>query len=60
MSQKNPLSDPELAAFETSHDFEALLMESAREMGAGETWKVYTPVVVAREREPVPVSLGPL
>ncbi|MGJ7498259.1 helix-turn-helix domain-containing protein [Variovorax sp. RT4R15] len=49
MPQKKPLSDAKLAAFEASQDFEALLVQSAREMGAGKTRKVYTPVVAARE-----------
>jgi len=49
MSRKKLMSDAELAAFEASHDFEALLVQSAREMGAGKTRKVYTPVVAARE-----------
>ncbi|MBT2305034.1 helix-turn-helix domain-containing protein [Variovorax paradoxus] len=49
MPQKKPLSDAELAAFEAGQDFEALLVQSAREMGAGKTRKVYTPVVAARE-----------
>lgn len=45
MSLKKPMSDVELAAFEASHDFEALLVQPAREMGAGKTRKVYTPVL---------------
>ncbi len=49
MPQKKPMSDAELAAFEASQDFEALLVQSAQEMGAGKTRKVYTPVVAARE-----------
>ena len=49
MPQKKPMSDAELAAFEASQDFDALLVQSAREMGAGKTRKVYTPVVAARE-----------
>jgi putative transcriptional regulator len=49
MPRKKPLSDAELAAFEAGQDFEALLVQSAREMGAGKTRKVYTPVVAARE-----------
>lgn len=49
MPQKKPLSDAELAAFEAGQDFEALLVQSAREMGAGKTRKVYTPVGAARE-----------
>lgn len=49
MPQKKPMSDAELAAFEASQDFDALLAQSAREMGAGKTRKVYTPVVAARE-----------
>ncbi|MDP9989804.1 putative transcriptional regulator [Variovorax boronicumulans] len=43
------MSDAELTAFEAGQDFEALLVQSAREMGAGKTRKVYTPVVAARE-----------
>ncbi len=43
------LSDAELAAFEDGQNVEALLVQSAREMGAGKTRKVYTPVVAARE-----------
>jgi putative transcriptional regulator len=53
MSHKKSLSDAELAAFEASQDLEVLLVQSAREMGAGKTRKVYTPVVVAREHRPV-------
>ncbi|MDQ0045021.1 hypothetical protein [Variovorax boronicumulans] len=34
MTQKKPMSDAELAAFEASQDFEALLVQSVREMGA--------------------------
>lgn len=34
MPYKKPMSDAELAAFEASQDFEALLVQSAREMGA--------------------------
>ncbi|MEP6723729.1 MAG: helix-turn-helix domain-containing protein, partial [Variovorax sp.] len=49
MPQKKPLTDAELVAFEAGQDFEALLVQSAREMGAGKTRKVYTPVVAARE-----------
>jgi len=49
MPQKKPLNDAELTAFESGQDFEALLVQSAREMGAGKTRKVYTPVVAARE-----------
>jgi putative transcriptional regulator len=45
MPQKKLMSDAELAAFEASYDFEALLVQSAREMGARKTRKVYTPVV---------------
>lgn len=37
MPQKKPMSDAELAAFEASQDVEALLVQSAREMGAGKT-----------------------
>ncbi|WP_454907287.1 helix-turn-helix domain-containing protein [Variovorax gossypii] len=49
MPQKKPIGDAKLAAFEASQDFEALLVQSARGMGAGKTRKVYTPVVAARE-----------
>ncbi len=49
MSQKKSISDVEVAAFEASQNFEALLVQSAREMGAGKTRKVYTPVVAAHE-----------
>jgi putative transcriptional regulator len=49
MSLKKPMSDAELAAFEASHDFAALLVQSAHEMGAEKTCKVYTPVVATRE-----------
>lgn len=48
MSQKRSMSDGELAAFEASHDFEALLVQSARELGAGKTRMVYAPVVAPR------------
>ncbi|MET3183972.1 UNVERIFIED_ORG: putative XRE-type DNA-binding protein [Variovorax guangxiensis] len=48
MSQKK-MSDAELAAFEASQDFEALLVQSAREMGVGKTRKIYTHVVAACE-----------
>lgn len=43
MPQKKPMSDVELAAFETSQNFEALLAQSARELVAGKTRKVHTP-----------------
>ena len=49
MPQKKPMSDAKLAAFEASQDLEALLVQSAREMGAGKMRKVYTPVVAPRE-----------
>lgn len=49
MPPKKPLTDAELAAFEAGQNFEALLVQSAREMGTGRTRKVYTPVVAARE-----------
>jgi len=49
MPQKKPMSDAELAVFEVGRDFEVLLVQSAREMGAGKTRKVYTPLVAARE-----------
>ncbi len=49
MPRKKPMSDAELAAFEARQDFEALLLQSAREMGAGKTRKSYTPIVAARE-----------
>lgn len=49
MPQKKPLDDAELAAFEDGQNFEALLVQSAREMSAGKTRKIYTPVVAARE-----------
>ncbi|MET3496466.1 helix-turn-helix domain-containing protein [Variovorax boronicumulans] len=49
MPQKKPLTNAELEAFEASQDFEALLVQSAREMAAGKTRTVYTPVVAARE-----------
>jgi putative transcriptional regulator len=48
MSKKKPLSAAERVAFEANQDFEALLVQSAREMGAGKTRKVYTPVVAAK------------
>ena len=50
MPQKQPMSDAELAAFEASQDFDALLAQSAREMGDGKTRKVDTPVVRAHEK----------
>jgi putative transcriptional regulator len=49
MPQKKPMTDAELIAFESNQDFEALLVQSAREMGSGKTRQVYTPVVAARE-----------
>ncbi|WP_341889329.1 hypothetical protein [Variovorax sp. YR752] len=44
------MSDAELAAFEASQDFDALLAQSAREMSNGKTRKVDTPVVTAHEK----------
>ncbi|MEJ1169571.1 hypothetical protein [Variovorax sp. CCNWLW235] len=46
-SQKKPMSDAALAAFEASQDIEALLVQSAREMGTRKTHTVYVPVVAA-------------
>lgn len=43
------MSDAELAAFEESQNFETLLAQSAREMGAGKMRRVYTPVIPQRE-----------
>lgn len=57
MSHKKSLSDAELAAFEASHDFEALLVQSAREMDAGKTRRVYALVVAACE-DPSPSQAG--
>ncbi len=50
MPQKQSMSDAELAAFEASQDFDALLAQSAREMSNGKTRKVDTPVVTAHEK----------
>ena len=50
MPQVEPMSDAELAAFEASQDFDALLAQSAREMSDGKTRKVDTPVVAAHEK----------
>ncbi|WP_194274080.1 hypothetical protein [Variovorax paradoxus] len=44
------MSDAELAAFEASQDFDALLAQSAREMGDGATCKVDMPVVAVHEK----------
>lgn len=43
MEQKKTLTDAELMVFEAGQDFEALLVQSAREMGARKTRKVDTP-----------------
>jgi putative transcriptional regulator len=50
MQPKKPLDDLELAAFEAGLDMQALLVQSAREMAAGTTRKVYTEVVAARQK----------
>ena len=50
MPQVEPMSDAELTAFEASQDFDALLAQSAREMGDGATCKVDMPVVAAHEK----------
>ena len=50
MSQKKPMSDSELIAFEAGQDFEALLAQSAREMGTGNARSVSSPVVVVRKK----------
>jgi len=47
---KKPLSDAELEAFEAGRDIEADLTMSARQMAAGSTHAVYTPVVAARQQ----------
>jgi putative transcriptional regulator len=47
--QRKPLVDAELVAFEASQDFEALLVQSAREIGAVKTRVVDTSVPAARK-----------
>ena len=42
MPQVEPMSDAELTAFEASQDFDALLAQSAREMGDGATLLIAT------------------
>jgi len=49
MPQEKPMNDAELAVFEASQDFEALLVQSAREMSAGETHEACAPDVAASE-----------
>lgn len=51
MSQKKLMSDVELTAFEADQDFDALLAQSAREMAAGNTRNVSSPVIVVRKKE---------
>ena len=48
MPHEKQMSDAELAAFETGQDFEALLVQSAREMNAGKTHEVR---VIALDRK---------
>ncbi|MDP9896809.1 DNA-binding transcriptional regulator YiaG [Variovorax boronicumulans] len=48
MPQQKPLNDAELAAFEDSMDFDALLLQSANEMAEGNTHVVYAPAIEAR------------
>lgn len=49
MPRSKPMTDAELEAWESSSDLEAELIESVRQMKAGHTRAVYTPVVQARE-----------
>ncbi|PNG48747.1 Antitoxin igA-2 (plasmid) [Variovorax sp. WDL1] len=50
MQRKQPMTDAELEAWEASRDLEAELLLSARQMAAGKTRKVYTPVAAARQK----------
>lgn len=44
-----PMTDAELVAWEATRDLEAELIESVRQMTAGKTTAVYSPVIAARK-----------
>jgi len=44
----NPMTDAELDAFEEGRDFHADLLQSIREMKAGNGTVVYSPIITAR------------
>jgi putative transcriptional regulator len=46
---KKPMTDAQLAKWETSRDLEAELLESVRQMQRGEGTVVYSPVIAARQ-----------
>ena len=46
---KRPLNDAQLAAWESSRDLEAELLESVRQVKRGEGTVVYSPVIAARK-----------
>ena len=47
-STTKPMTDAELDAFEAGRDFHADLLQSIREMKAGQGTVVYSPVIAAR------------
>jgi len=49
-SKSKPLSRQELAAYESKRDFAAELLQSVREMNAGQVQVVSSPVIEARKR----------
>ncbi len=49
-SKAKPLSDAQLTAYEATRDLAAELLESVRQMKAGKTHVVFSPVAEARQR----------
>ena len=50
MPHKKPMTDAQLAKWEASRDMEAELAASVRQMRAGKTHAVYSPVIAARQK----------
>ena len=50
MPHKKPMTDAQLAKWEASRDMEAELAASVRQMRAGKTHAVYSPVIAVRQK----------
>jgi len=50
MKSRKPLTDEELEVWENSRDLEAELLESVRQMTAGNVHAVMSPVISARKK----------
>jgi putative transcriptional regulator len=55
---KKPMTDAQLAKWETSRDLEAELLESVRQMQRGEGTVVYSPVIAARQNSKLSQAQG--